>query len=398
MKPLLLFTIILLLTAARLQAQNVVRVTAPGSLASQLTQAQRDTCTQLTIQGKLNSADIRVLRQMGGYKEDGSSTGQLSVLNLTDAEFVTDKEPYMVLDTKEEQLTIFSAPGNIREGQQILGLPLNYSRSKGYASYTNGRRTDLMLSRSTGVSYYKPKFFIGKRIEPASVLSDQVYKYDDELMSPTLTSVKATRFLYVADSFEEKEWQKMKRKKVTHFKGHNIVNKGGKYLLNVYSHKDYLPHDMFYKCNKITSVIMPIGIRVDKTITDETSHINYTIPYNEVTIRYQSTRRANSITGYYLGGPDHKMKEKKIKLIDKEADDLINLFDDLKSQTVEKGFWIRHPKALFRVERKDVDGVIIYRIDSNYKFIEKNSDKQFYKPSKALLAKMEELGIIKEAD
>ncbi|MGN0234041.1 MAG: hypothetical protein ACI4B5_06445, partial [Bacteroidaceae bacterium] len=48
-----------------------------GMLGTLLTQAQQDTCTALAIKGKLNSADIRVLRQMAGYKEDGCSTGQL---------------------------------------------------------------------------------------------------------------------------------------------------------------------------------------------------------------------------------------------------------------------------------------------------------------------------------
>ena len=53
------------------RAHTFVVVKQAGTLGTLLTQVQQDTCTALAIKGKLNSDDIRILRRMAGYKEDG---------------------------------------------------------------------------------------------------------------------------------------------------------------------------------------------------------------------------------------------------------------------------------------------------------------------------------------
>ena len=85
-------------------AQNVVEVRKPGTLSSLLTQEQQDTCTTLILEGKLNSSDIKVLRHMAGYQEEGCQTGCLRGVDLSRVTFVSDKKPYLVLDTAQEHM------------------------------------------------------------------------------------------------------------------------------------------------------------------------------------------------------------------------------------------------------------------------------------------------------
>ena len=132
-----------LLCVANTFAVTTVKVKKAGTLGILLTQAQQDTCTSLAIKGKLNSDDIRILRRMAGYKEDGCSTGQLHTLNLAEAEFVTDKEPYMVLDAKEAMLAVVA---NLEFGiapQFALGEPLQNNHVIHYERYQNREWRDV---------------------------------------------------------------------------------------------------------------------------------------------------------------------------------------------------------------------------------------------------------------
>ena len=65
-----------------INAQTLVKLKKPGTLEQILSQEQKDTCSFIVIEGKINSADIKVLRRMAGYKEEGFNTGQLEVLDL----------------------------------------------------------------------------------------------------------------------------------------------------------------------------------------------------------------------------------------------------------------------------------------------------------------------------
>jgi hypothetical protein len=73
-----------------MNAQTLVKIKKPGTLEQVLSQEQKDTCSFIVIEGKINSADIKVLRQMAGYPEDGSNTGKLFAIDLRKAKFVTD--------------------------------------------------------------------------------------------------------------------------------------------------------------------------------------------------------------------------------------------------------------------------------------------------------------------
>ncbi len=76
---------------------KIVTLSTPGTLAEQLTEDEYATLTDLTINGKLNGHDIRLLRKMLGaieYKTDFSWQGRLTNLNLYNAEIVKDTISY----------------------------------------------------------------------------------------------------------------------------------------------------------------------------------------------------------------------------------------------------------------------------------------------------------------
>ena len=89
---------------ASVQAQTIVKMKKTGTLGQMVGELRLDTCSYLTIEGKLNSADIRVLRQIAGYEEKGGSSGNLLMLDLRKAKFASDDEPFMELDASKEKL------------------------------------------------------------------------------------------------------------------------------------------------------------------------------------------------------------------------------------------------------------------------------------------------------
>ena len=94
-----LFFVLLSCFPVCLMSQTKVELSTPGTLSALLTDAQKDTCKSLVVTGKLNSADIRTLRQMAGYGDDG---GKLENLDLRNAGFVSDDSPYQTLDAEND--------------------------------------------------------------------------------------------------------------------------------------------------------------------------------------------------------------------------------------------------------------------------------------------------------
>ena len=93
----------MLLHGYSMMAQTIVKVKIPGTLATSLTSAQRDTCTWLVVKGKLNTSDVLTLRRMAGA--DGGN-GVLRCLDLSNARFVRDHHPYLVLDVDSTEMEV----------------------------------------------------------------------------------------------------------------------------------------------------------------------------------------------------------------------------------------------------------------------------------------------------
>lgn len=75
--------------------EKTVVLKKPGELANLLTDEEKASITNLHVEGKLNSQDVRLLRRMAGAVDDTQDWtwegGSLSYLDLQNASFVTDK-------------------------------------------------------------------------------------------------------------------------------------------------------------------------------------------------------------------------------------------------------------------------------------------------------------------
>ena len=83
--------------------EKKVTVDEPGKLSALLTEEECANVTSLKVTGKLNGADIRLLRRMAGSIESCdlfSWKGILSTLDITDAEIVDDTIPYVCENTQ----------------------------------------------------------------------------------------------------------------------------------------------------------------------------------------------------------------------------------------------------------------------------------------------------------
>ena len=187
-----------------------------GSLGELLTEAQQDTCRFLIVTGKLNSADIKVLRRMAGAE----GRGRLRILNLMNAEIVTGKEPY---------LTIYNAEGTVTP--KVSG-------------------TDIYVSNgSTTVN----------RIENANYVLSQ-----EKLDSQTIT-----RNLSV--------WKKIKRQRLN-AKGHRIMrNEDGQYIFTAFTRKGLFCGDMFFRCPNLQMVILPRKGKISDRVAIDSDPICYKI-------------------------------------------------------------------------------------------------------------------------
>ena len=119
-RALLLLCFLPWVLSASSQEPVKVNVTKPGTLSTLLTQAQQDTCQYLIVSGKLNSADIKVLRKMAG----ASGHGSLHTLNLNDATIASSEEPYLTIRNAEEK--IFPNVSSVKVSVGPMGRELRW--------------------------------------------------------------------------------------------------------------------------------------------------------------------------------------------------------------------------------------------------------------------------------
>ncbi len=275
----ILFFILISCIPVYLMSQTKVDVKTPGSLSALLTDAQKDTCRSLVVSGKLNSADIRVLRQMGGYGDEGGKIGRLENLDLKDARFVNDKEPFMVLDAAKEHLAAAAAYERIKDRDEVVDLPpLQKSHANGYGNVQpRDWDSNIMKVQEQVVQYYAPKYFLGHK-NGESV----TYAYPTTIVSDVRNVAPHTearnskgRFLF-AEGVSEQDWKLMKRYKITKFPGHRVYqDDDGRYKMSVRSNSKHFFHDTFYKCASLKTVVLPVWASVNYAVVDENSGVKY---------------------------------------------------------------------------------------------------------------------------
>ena len=186
-----------------------VRVEKAGTLSSILTQEQQDTITMLTLSGRLNSADIRTLRHMAGFEEEGYSTGKLEWLDIREAKIVADKEPYLVIEEAENFIRLKTRVTEYRQNR-LLETP--YSQWSLENDFQNSH------------SHYE-------RTHPRQ-------------------DFPSTKFSYIllGGKGENPQWEDVKKRKLTHFKGHVLEQKDGHIRYSAFTCKNSFCYDMFLGC------------------------------------------------------------------------------------------------------------------------------------------------------
>lgn len=225
MKRFFILLYILAYTASSTFSQATIMVKEAGTLEKDISLEMFDTCYSLKVMGKLNSTDIKVLRRMAGAQEADLPSGHLQLLDLTQAIFVNDKKPYLVLDAAKENMWGFAHAATMN-----ISSP---DTSIGYYSGTYSR--------------YWPTYAIGC---PPAADSIAVAGNEDHY-SP----VRNLSFNFSAP-FKSDDRLRMKIYSMKKFKGHVVKRKGGTYQFVAFLRKDTFCKDMFYKCPNLKTVIL----------------------------------------------------------------------------------------------------------------------------------------------
>lgn len=81
-----------------LTKQITLKLTEAGTLPSKIGSSKKNLVTNLKIIGEINGTDLRFIREMAGCDVEGHRTsGNLSVLDLSEARFVAGGDYYMTL-------------------------------------------------------------------------------------------------------------------------------------------------------------------------------------------------------------------------------------------------------------------------------------------------------------
>ena len=231
MKHLLFLFSILFSLSAYSQEAVKVKVMKPGTLSTLLTEAQKDTCQYLVVSGKLNSADIKVLRKMAGA--DGR--GNLRTLDLKDATIAKSKEPYLIIRNAEERvvpkLSVEYVPRTIDFAGAAAPVPLNGSEDASWYSADERLPVAEYYGGSPNPELRHVNFFL---------LGDMNKKLSER-----------------AISYNMAQWKKMKRQG-TKAKGHSIERgNDGHYTYIALTRKKLFSEDMFYNCPNLRLVTIP---------------------------------------------------------------------------------------------------------------------------------------------
>ena len=83
----------------------IIEVEEAGTLSNYISDDNKYKITKLTLKGKLNGTDIRLIREMAGTDYDGQNTpGQLHIIDLSEVQIVEGGEPYAWGTTTENDI------------------------------------------------------------------------------------------------------------------------------------------------------------------------------------------------------------------------------------------------------------------------------------------------------
>ena len=244
-----------------------INVEKAGTLGSLLTQEQKDTCSQIRIMGKINSADINTLREMAG------ADGCLEFLDLSGVHIIGSKEPYLLIEDVEKVAKLWS--------QSVRG---SYSYSPSWTR-TQDYEQDGSKNKGWGIPYQNKPYPSGSGRYTSPTSYDIPYRERTHVNSfrnsiKKWGDGKSNSYGHTAICLFEEELgtvpnERPKEMKPTHFKGHKLERNGEKYILTAHTVKNSFCRDMFYHCPKLKQVIIPIHASINERSVIRQSHIHF---------------------------------------------------------------------------------------------------------------------------
>lgn len=212
------------------EARTTIHNPNAGGLCQILSQEQIDTCTNVILTGELNSADIRLLRRMAGYKEhEDDKVGKLVYLDLSGVRFKSDKKPYLSVDAKKARLflyqdVVYTSP------EESFSKPS--ARGGMYESGHKATQIPYILGSSHG---YRKNFAL--------------LNLDDTVETVNADSYRMTS----------------KKKKGIHFqslrniRGHHVKKVNGQWIWSSHIRRGQFCYDMFYGCPNLKVIVLSIS-------------------------------------------------------------------------------------------------------------------------------------------
>ena len=222
-----------------------------GSLCQVLSQEQIDTCTEIILTGKLNSADIQLLRRMAGYAEHkGDRTGRLTYLDLSEARIISDKHPYLTVGAEDAHLYLYSKIVSTGGGTS------NYDNKPTVRSTGMAEGHDATTIPITLGSWW----YYNKNCAVLNVESDE-----------DINKVKCSHAYKVTDNKKKGIiFQSMR-----HIKGHHLRKVDGQWQWSSHLRKNRFSYDMFYGCPNLKVVILPSSIKRETWVWVNNGGIKY---------------------------------------------------------------------------------------------------------------------------
>ncbi len=238
---------ILFLCINKSHAIITVNVKTPGTLSALLTDAQKDTCRSLVVSGKLNSADIRTLRQMGGYGDEG---GKLENLDLRNSGFVNDDTPYQILDAEKECVVAMFMSTRYHSSP--------YPEEAIHYGSVNGSGV------RSGYAYGD-----WATIEPLYIIFGKEEK--------DTIDFKKGNVVDFSSPLTGKDKRRLNSKNMKRFKGHRLSEADGQYYIACSTKKNTFCFDMFYRCPNMKAVALPYKVKINDQIAFYNDGIRYYI-------------------------------------------------------------------------------------------------------------------------
>ena len=251
-----------LLCVANTFAVTTVKVKKAGTLSSLLTPEQLDTCTALAIRGKLNSADIKVLRRMAGG--DGGD-GHLGLLDLSKAKIESSYEPYLVLDAADEYLVGAAYAKQVRmRSYGNTRYEKIYEVQKCGPAYALNYRSDEKYA-VVRPAYLMRETNVVSPLPPKRMFEGQASRHGIVESKEHVTLVSKDEFVF-RRGVSDVEWLKLTRAGLHKFPGHELRKDGERYKLYCSTKKGVFSADFFYKCPHLKIVMLAKKVYLDESI------------------------------------------------------------------------------------------------------------------------------------